>query len=147
MTPCLFCRIVKNEIPSYTVYEDEETRAFLDIFPCNPGHTIVILKNHGETILDYNAEELGILWATVQRVTKALEKAYKTTYFTIGINHGEETGVHHLHVHIIPRFPDDRGGVIQSVVKNEGNEGLEEVQEKIKKNIELNSKSQASNYK
>jgi len=135
MTSCLFCKIIRNETPSYTVYEDDDTRAFLDIFPCTPGHTVVVLKTHGETILDYDDESLGKLWGTVKRVTKALEKAYKTTYFTIGINHGEETGVHHLHVHIIPRFPDDHGGVLQSVVKYEGKEGLGEVEKRIKKNI------------
>ncbi len=135
MSDCLFCRLVRNEIPSYTVYEDENTRAFLDILPCTPGHTMVILKKHGVTILDYTKEELGALWETVQTVTTALEKAFHTSVFTIGINHGEEAGVHHLHVHIIPRFPDDRGGVIQSIVKKETKLGLKDVQEKIKKHV------------
>jgi len=131
MSECLFCRLVHNEIPSYTVYEDGKARAFLDIMPRTIGHTIVILKNHGDTILDYSPAELGFLWGAVQKVTKALGKTFKTQIFTIGINHGEETGVHHLHVHIIPRFSDDGGGVIQSIVKKEGKEGLGEVQKKI----------------
>ena len=135
MNSCLFCRLVANEIPSYTVYEDEETRAFLDILPCTPGHTMVILKKHGESILDYSKEELGILWATVQKVTKALERTFKTSVFTMGINHGEEAGVHHLHVHVLPRFPDDGGGVIQSIVHSEPKEGLLEVQKKIVEHI------------
>jgi histidine triad (HIT) family protein len=90
MSNCLFCRLVTNEIPSYTVHEDSETRAFLDIMPCTPGHTMVILKKHGDTILDYTDEELGSLWRAVQKVTKALEKTFKTRIFTIGINHGEK---------------------------------------------------------
>ena len=135
MSDCLFCRLVKNEIPSYTVYEDEQTRAFLDIMPCVPGHVMVVLKKHGETILDYSPDELGVLWNSVQKVTKAMEQAFSTKVFTIGINHGEITGVHHLHIHIIPRFPDDGGGVIQSIVKTEGKEGLTEMQKKISENL------------
>lgn len=135
MSDCLFCRIVKNEIPSFTVFEDEDTRAFLDIFPCAPGHTVVIHKKHAETFFEYSKEELGSIFVTAQKVTRALEKLYQTKYFTIGINHGEETGVHHLHVHIIPRFSDDRGGVIQSIVKNEPREELKVICEKIRKNI------------
>jgi diadenosine tetraphosphate (Ap4A) HIT family hydrolase len=72
----------------------------------------------------------------VQKVTKALEKTFKTSVFTIGINYGEVSGVHHLHIHIIPRFPDDGGGVIQSIVKKEGKEGLLETQKKIREHIE-----------
>ncbi len=135
MDTCLFCRIVANEIPSYTVYEDAHTRAFLDILPCTPGHTMVILKTHGETILDYDDAQLNSLWSTVRRVTGALKRAFKTDIFTIGINHGEPSGVHHLHVHIIPRFPDDGGGVIQSVVQKEAKTGLTDVCEKIRTHL------------
>jgi len=103
--------------------------------PCTEGHTMVILKKHGETILNYSEGEIGYLWKAVQIVTKALGKTYKTAIFTIGINHGEKTGVHHLHVHIIPRFPDDGGGVIQSIVQRESKTGLIEIQKNIVKNI------------
>jgi histidine triad (HIT) family protein len=136
MDSCLFCRIIQNESPSYTVYDDEETRAFLDIQPCAPGHVMVVLKKHGVTFLDYSPEELGKLFASVQKVILALTKTFKTDIFTIGINHGEKTGVHHLHIHIIPRFPDDGGGVIQSVVKKEGKEGLGEVCDTVKRNMD-----------
>lgn len=136
MSDCLFCKIVRNEIPSYTLYEDTETRAFLDIMPCAPGHTMVILKKHGETILDYSKEELAALMETVKKMTRSLQSAFHTDIVTMGINHGEPSGVHHLHVHIIPRFSDDRGGVIQSIVKNESEEDLTSIQEKIKTYIE-----------
>jgi histidine triad (HIT) family protein len=136
MSDCLFCKIVRNEIPSYTVYEDGETRAFLDILPRSPGHTMVVLKKHGETIHDYTKDEMGVLWGAVQKVTKGLEKTFKTGVFTIGINHGEKAGVHHLHIHVIPRFPDDGGGVIQSIVKKEGKEGLQEVCDTVKRNMD-----------
>ncbi len=135
MDNCLFCKIVEQTTPSYTVYEDEETKAFLDIFPSTPGHVVVILKKHGWAISDYSPLELGTLMATVQKVIAALTVVYKTEVFTIGMNHKEVNGVHHLHMHVLPRFSDDAGGVIQSVVEREGKDPLGEIQEKIKKQI------------
>jgi len=133
MDNCLFCRIIANEIPSYTVYEDADTRAFLDIYPSTSGHVVVILKKHGWTILDYTSKELGTLMETVQKVVRALTIVYKTEVFTLGINHKEEQGVHHLHIHVLPRFPDDQGGVIQSLVEKTAKEPLNEIAEMIKK--------------
>jgi len=133
MDNCLFCQIVRNEVPSYTVYEDEQARAFLDIFPSTPGHVVVILKKHGWTILDYSPKELSHLMETVQKVVRALIVSFKTEVFTLGVNHKEEQGVHHLHIHVLPRFPDDGGGVIQSIVETNGKEPLTEIAEKIKK--------------
>ena len=72
---------------------------------------------------------------TVQKVVVALTRAFQTEVFTIGMNHKEENGVHHLHMHVLPRFFDDHGSVIQSVVEREGKETLQETQEKIKKEI------------
>ena len=135
MDSCLFCKIIANDVPSYTVYEDEYTRAFLDIFPSTTGHVVVILKKHGWTILDYTPEELASLMATVQKIVRALTATYKTEVFTLGVNHKEPLGVHHLHIHVLPRFPDDKGGVIQLVVEKEVKEALPAVAEKIKKEI------------
>lgn len=131
MAKCLFCDIVANGTPSYTVYEDTKTRAFLDIFPSTSGHVVVVLKKHGWTILDYTNEELACLMETVQKVVRGLTKVYNTEVFTLGINHKEEHGVHHLHVHVLPRFPDDGGGVIQSIVEQQVKEPLPKVAEKI----------------
>lgn len=115
MSDCIFCKIVGNEIPSYTVYEDAGTRAFLDIFGATDGHVMVVPKKHGETIHDYTVSELSALWSTVQKVAAAIEKAFDTSILTIGINHGEPQGVKHLHVHIMPRFEGDGGGIIQTL--------------------------------
>lgn len=115
MNDCIFCKIVASEIPSHTVYEDGDTKAFLDIFGATDGHTMVIHKKHGETIHEYSPDELKALWQSVQVVSAAIEKAYETKILTIGINHGEPQGVHHLHVHILPRYEKDGGGIIQSL--------------------------------
>ena len=124
MDDCIICKIIKKEIPSYKIFEDEDTIVFLDIYPSAPGHTMVSLKKHGLTILDYSQDELGKLWATVQKADKALIKSFNTKLITIGVNQFEEGGVPHLHVHLIPRWKGDGGGIIQTVVKNPPKESL-----------------------
>ena len=136
MNGCLFCKLVANEIPSFTVYEDAHIRAFLDIYGATDGHTMVILKKHGDTILSYTSSELGVLWAGVQKVASAIEKAFDTHILSIGINHGEPQGVRHLHVHIMPRFDGDGGGIMQSLPgKKLSNKDFTEVARKIQSHI------------
>lgn len=115
MNDCIFCKLIAKELPSYPVYEDEETFAFLDIFGATDGHTMVIPKRHGQTLLEYSEDELKAVMGTVKKVASAIEKAYGTTILSIGINHGEPQGVKHLHVHIMPRFEGDQGGIMQSL--------------------------------
>ena len=135
MRNCLFCKLVKNEIPSLQVYEDDETISFMELTPSAPGHVMVILKKHGNNVLEYSQEELGQLMASVQKVVTKIEKALETDSITIGINHKEARGVPHLHVHLIPRWENDKGGIIQSVVKNPPKESREVIAEKIRKAI------------
>lgn len=115
MNDCIFCKIVANEVPSYTVYEDADTRAFLDIFGATDGHTMIVHKRHEEKILGYAPDEIQDIFMTVQKVSAAIEKAFDTKILSIGINHGEPEGVRHLHVHIMPRFSGDGGGIMQSL--------------------------------
>ncbi len=135
MTDCIFCKIIANDVPSYTVFENESTRAFLDIMPSAPGHTVVTAKRHADKVFDYTKKELGEVMQAVSLVAAGLEKTFNTKILSIGINHGEPSGVRHLHVHIIPRTANDRGGVMQSLVKIPINETLEEIRDSIKKHI------------
>jgi histidine triad (HIT) family protein len=131
-TPCIFCQIVAGNIPAYRVYEDEHTIAFLDVFPMTAGHVMVIHKRHCPTILGYTKSELAQIMETVQQTAGAIEKAYNTTMLSIGLNHGEPAGVPHCHVHIVPRYADDGGGVLQSLLpKAKGQISLGEEKEKI----------------
>ncbi len=129
---CLFCKIVKGTIHATKIYEDKETLSFLDIQPSAPGHAMVILKEHGKSILDYSEEELGRLMKTVQKIAAAQEKSLNCDSITIGINHLEESGVHHLHVHLIPRWKSDNGHALQGIVKNPLKEEIAKTAEKIK---------------
>lgn len=135
MENCLICRISGGKLPSYKFFEDNQTLAFLDHNPSAPGHTMVIVKRHGETLLDYSAEELKDLFVTVQKVVPALEKTLKCQAMSIGINHREAAGIHHLHIHLIPRFPGDGGEIIQKLVYNKPTEDLGLIAEKIKRNL------------
>lgn len=130
---CLFCRIIKKEISAEIVYEDDRSLAILDITPRAPGHTMVIPKVHSQTISDLSENELGLLFETVKKVIKLIQRGLKPEGFTIGINHGRISGqvIDHLHIHIIPRFKDDGGGSIHSVVYNPPKESLREIKKKI----------------
>lgn len=132
---CIFCDIIKGSKPGYIIYQDEKTIALLDIFPSVEGHMMIVPKRHGKTVFDFSKEELGALFETVKKVSSALKKTYNTDAFTIGINHGEMSGVPHLHVHVIPRHENDGGGIIQTIVKKKVDKKLEDIVSLIKKNI------------
>jgi len=130
---CLFCSISKGEIPSYTVYQDEHAVAFLDIHPLAPGHTVVIPRVHSATILDFPEAEMEPFLKGVKTVTALLQRTLNPDGFTMGINHGIVSGqsVSHLHFHIIPRWNNDKGGSLHSVVHNTPKESVEEIAERI----------------
>lgn len=135
MNDCLFCKIANKEIPAQIVYEDDMAVGVLDVNPRAPGHTMVIPKVHGETILDVPAGTGGPLFEAVKKVTALLKETLHPDGFTIGINHGKASGqaVDHLHVHVIPRWYGDGGGSVHAVVNNPPQESLDTIKEKILK--------------
>lgn len=106
---CIFCKIIKGELPSVKVYEEEKVLAFLDISPVNPGHTLVVPKEHFENILDTPEEVLSDLIKAVKKVAPAVLKGTGTTAFNLGVNNGSAAGqvVQHIHFHIMPRYQGD----------------------------------------
>lgn len=132
----VFDKIISREIPAEIIYEDEQTLAFLDIHPCAIGHTIVIPKKRSSTIIDTDDKILEDLFKTVKKVSAKLKKGLKADGLSIGLNQEEAAGqtVDHIHVHIIPRFKNDKGGSMHTIVKNPPKENLSEVAEMITKN-------------
>ena len=130
---CLFCDLVSKNKPSNIIYEDDWAVGILDVFPRAMGHTIVVPKQHTETILELPDDQIGKVFEAVKKVTQLLKDKLNPDGFTIGINHGKVSGqaIDHLHVHIIPRFEGDNGGSIHTVVDNPPNISLEEVNKKI----------------
>lgn len=102
----VFAKILRGEIPSHKVYEDEHTLAFMDVMPQTDGHTLVIPKAPSRNLLDAQPDQLGHLFATVQRVAKAVKVAFAAD--GVLVQQFNEAGagqtVFHLHVHILPRF-------------------------------------------
>jgi histidine triad (HIT) family protein len=106
---CIFCRIIRGEVPSFRVFEDDRTLAFMDIHPVNPGHALVVPKVHAETI--FTLEDLS-LTATVrvaQRVARAVQKAFRPDGLNIvqANGPGAAQSVQHFHWHVLPRAKDD----------------------------------------
>lgn len=106
---CIFCKIVKGEVPSYKIYENDMTLAFLDIRPVNPGHTLVIAKRHSQNIFDVLPKDWEAVAKVVRTLARDIEKAVDADGININMNNREHAGqvVDHLHVHIIPRFKGD----------------------------------------
>ncbi|PIR97113.1 MAG: HIT family protein [Candidatus Doudnabacteria bacterium CG10_big_fil_rev_8_21_14_0_10_41_10] len=102
---CIFCKIVKGEIPSYKVFEDDKCLAFLDINPIRPGHALLIPKDHHTDLLDTPDEILGHLIKIGKKVSKVVMDATLSEAFNFTTNNGEASGqdIFHLHFHIIPR--------------------------------------------
>jgi histidine triad (HIT) family protein len=106
----VFDKIIAKEIPASIVYEDDRTIAFLDINPVNKGHTLVVPKTPFKNILDGDAEALGHLMQIAKIVAKAVVSATGADGVNLVMNNGEAAGqeVPHAHIHLIPRFKDDR---------------------------------------
>lgn len=109
MNDCIFCNIVRGELPSNKVYEDDHSLAFFDIHPVSPGHTLVVPKSHFATIFDVSAEAWSHVQETVRRVAHALEQGAAADGVNLMMNNREHAGqvVHHAHVHLIPRYKGD----------------------------------------
>ena len=132
MEDCIFCKLVAKQIPAVVVFEDNDVISFMELHPSAPGHVMVILKKHGKTLFDYEDNDLGKLMVGVKKVAQKVQKAMNTDSLTIGINHMEKRGVPHLHVHIIPRFDGDKGGIMQTIVNNKPKEDREGIANKIR---------------
>jgi histidine triad (HIT) family protein len=130
---CLFCRIIRGEVPALKVHEDEHVIAFLDVHPLAPGHTMVVPKRHFATLAQLPLEEATPLMLAVQSVARRVVEAMEAPGVTIGINQGEVSGqtIPHLHIHILPRFEGDGGGSVHSVVHNPPVEELQKTVERI----------------
>jgi len=134
MQDCIFCKITKGEIPNYTVYEDKQVLAFLDINPHAKGHTVVIPKVHAETLLDLDEGLSKSLLVGVKRTMEKVDTVLHPEGYNVGVNHGEIAGqaVPHLHFHILPRYQGDGGGNVHSIVNNPGDKSVEELAELFK---------------
>jgi len=109
MSDCIFCKIIRKEIPADVVYEDSNIISFLDINPYSNGHLLVIPKKHSDWLWDMQKEEYVNLMNKVYDISKVLRKSFDTDWIeeiVAGI------GVQHTHIHLLPRKRDDGLGEI-----------------------------------
>ena len=109
MDDCVFCKIVKKEIPSDKIYEDDNFFAFLDINPNNPGHSLIIPKYHYKNLYEFPDGVLSEIAPLIKKLAVAVKKGINADGINIIMNNNGAAGqiVPHAHFHIIPRFADD----------------------------------------
>lgn len=105
MDDCIFCKIVKGEIPSFKVYEDERVYAFADINPLSEGHTLIIPKAHAENLGDISEEDLTAIHRVSKKVFYAMQEALEADGVALVQANGKAVSqiVMHYHLHLIPR--------------------------------------------
>jgi histidine triad (HIT) family protein len=108
--------------------------AFLDIYPCTPGHTLVIPREHYRSLAEMPVGAVGKLFQAAAMVATKVQNALDAAGFNLGINNGKAAGqeVFHVHIHIIPRYPHDGGGSMKSVAHFRGKESLEQIAAKLR---------------
>ena len=105
MEDCIFCKIIKGEIPSYTIYEDDKMKAFLDVNPVSNGHVLLIPKTHYKNFLDTPDELIKEMYHIIKtKIYPLLEEKLKITGLSI-CQIGKD--VNHYHIHLIPQYEDE----------------------------------------
>jgi len=104
---CIFCNIVSGETAANVVFETQHAIAFLDHRPLFPGHTLLIPKQHIETLLELPAEEVGPLFSAAQKLAGAVQLAMQAEGNFVAINNRVSQSLPHLHIHIVPRRRKD----------------------------------------
>ena len=123
MEDCLFCKIIKGEIPSKTINEDEIVKVMMDINPISDGHILVIPKNHNTDLLDLDDDTLlHIKRITTEILIPKLKEKLNCDGITICQNNGLGQEIKHFHVHLIPRYENDN-------IKMTNKENIEDIEE------------------
>ena len=110
---CIFCKIANGEIPSATVYEDDDFRAILDLGPASKGHALILPKQHFKDLCELDPAIAAKALPLAGKIGAAMKKALGCTGFNVVQNNGISAGqtVFHFHMHLIPRYKDDQVGL------------------------------------
>ncbi len=113
MDNCIFCKIISGDIPSATIYENDEFKVILDRFPSNIGHVLILTKKHYANIFEIDEDVAGRLFKLAVKVAKHMNETLNFEAMNIVQNNGELAGqtVHHFHLHLIPRYTNDKVSV------------------------------------
>lgn len=133
---CIFCKLAHGEIPSTTIFENNEFRVFFDTAPATKGHCLIVPKEHYRDIFDIDAETGGKLFSLATAVARSMKKVLNCDGMNIMQNNGTVAGqtVFHFHLHLIPRYEGDN--VDFHYQPGEANmEELAEIAKAVKENI------------
>ena len=110
---CIFCKIANGEIPSSTIYEDEDFRVILDLGPAAKGHALILPKEHFKDVCELDEAVAAKVLPLGAKIGTAMKKALGCAGFNLVQNNGEAAGqtVFHFHLHMIPRYKDDNVGL------------------------------------
>ena len=113
MSDCIFCKIAAGEIPSATLYEDEDFRVILDLGPATYGHALILPKQHYANVIEITDELAAKAMVLAKKVITAMTEALPCDGYNIVQNNGETAGqtVFHFHMHLIPRYKNDHAGI------------------------------------
>ncbi len=104
---CLFCKIINNEIPSYTLYEDDYVKCFLDVNPVRNAHTLIIPKKHFKDIYDIDDEYLLKVFEASRKIMDLIKEKTNATGVKLTQNNGSIQEIKHYHLHVIPNYEDN----------------------------------------
>ena len=112
-TNCIFCKIIEGEIPSKTLFENDEFKVIFDISPASKGHVIILPKYHAANIFELPEEVTAKAFVLAKKIATVLKEVLNCDGVNILQNNGEAAGqtVFHLHIHVIPRYKDDNMGL------------------------------------
>ena len=110
---CIFCKIAAGEIPSATLYEDEDFRVILDLGPASKGHALILPKDHFRNLYDIDEEVAAKAMVLAKKMVKKMTDVLGCDGYNIVQNNGEVAGqtVFHFHMHLIPRYKGDQVGL------------------------------------
>ena len=132
MNDCIFCKIIKREIPCNKIYDDKDIFAFLDNNPVNKGHTLIIPKKHFENIYETPDKIISKMILGAKKLSIIIKKTMKSDGINVYMNNGRAAGqqVEHAHIHVIPRLEKD-GFTYWKNKKKYSDEEMSEIKNKI----------------
>lgn len=104
MNECIFCKILKGEIPSKRLYEDDKVIVIMDVNPIVDGHSLIIPKEHITDFVEMPNELLGHIYDVARMMSKRLMTKLDASALTLGVNYGESQMVKHFHLHLLPNY-------------------------------------------
>lgn len=116
---CIFCKIANNEAPSYTIYEDEIVKVFLNINPSSDGHLLIIPKKHYTNIVDIDLETLNHINTISKKMYELLKEKLHVDGLTLSQNNDYGQEVKHYHLHLTPRYNNDSVEIVYPKVKKD----------------------------